>query len=184
MVDISGIVIGNQEAGVQDYHQVRHSNAIDDGVNLLAQPLGSLRILFRNELSQAASLELRSGPAQVAADSLVDELADRLAGQSCSSFQFSLCFLIQVSYGCVHVCIVTQVFDICQSGAWQPCGATHMRRIVVLTQESPRSPSRPGWACRMCGGSHCHRRLSTPTHLSPSAQCREKSIQDDISLAS
>jgi len=61
MMDILLIVESNQEARVQNQHGEAASPAIDDGVDLFAQALVSLRVFFRRQGSQLPRLGEASG---------------------------------------------------------------------------------------------------------------------------
>lgn len=107
-MDIPLVVVGHEKAGVEHDHDPAASDPIDDGVDLLAEPLIAFRVRFRREVAQTASFRQRGRPGEVAADRLGHQFADRLPAESRPRLQLSVCAFIQVTNRGIHVFTVTE----------------------------------------------------------------------------
>jgi hypothetical protein len=148
MVDITGVVGGNDKARIDNDHDKMTLNSIDNGIDLLAEPLISFWVILRLKVLNAPSPGVCIGPRQVGPDGFVNHFPHGLAGQSRLSLQSSVDRLVNVSNRSIHsvqcntsiLTIQPRLIRLCLRGFLCTTPCRNPPRLPFVDLLRPRAP--------------------------------------------
>ena len=101
-MNVARVVVSDNEAGIENNHCWMKLCAINDGIDLLAQPFVAVGVFLRLEVLKAAALGVRLGAGKVCLDGFVEHLANGFAGKRRLGLQGAIHFFIDIPNGCIH----------------------------------------------------------------------------------
>lgn len=139
MMNVTRIVVSDNKAGIENDHHRMKLSAINDAIDLFAEPFVAVGVFLWLKVLEAATLGVRIGAGQICLDCLVNHFADRFASEGRLRLQSSIHFVIDIPNGCIHGVLCNTSVLLVQ---WQAANKRDQTQKILLLRLLPKQVER------------------------------------------